>query len=205
MGGAALPRLACRSQQCQARCLLPSSSLALCTPSSLPTQSSRGREGGSGWPGRLPLPLPNPPGGVTPGRREGGTARLGLYLAVEAEPGTNTKKAEEAPRLLLPGPELASSSPSVPSSLSVEMQHEQMADINATMEGCVALGPQPPALPTTLALRELHTHRFMDLLDSGCLVACVLGRVRGLPAGWFENQIFFFLKHYILVEISSFQ
>lgn len=62
-------------------------------------------------------------------------AWLGLYLAVEAEPGTNTKKAEETPRLLLPGPELASSSPSVPSSLAVEMQHEQMANTNATMEG----------------------------------------------------------------------
>lgn len=35
VGGAALPRLACRSQQCQARCLLPSP-LALCTTPQLP-------------------------------------------------------------------------------------------------------------------------------------------------------------------------
>lgn len=64
VGGAALPRLACRSQQCQAPCLLPSSLLALCTPSSLPTQSSSGREGGrealagqGASPSLYPIPL----------------------------------------------------------------------------------------------------------------------------------------------------
>lgn len=127
VGGAALPRLACRSPQCQAWRLLPSSSVPPQLPPHPPSSAERegGREGRRkalpGWaasPSLCPVPL------EVDSRKEAGLA--GALSCSGDQQGTNTKKAEEVPWRLLLLP---------PSSLAVKMQHEQMANINATMEG----------------------------------------------------------------------
>lgn len=82
-----------------------------------------------------------------------------------------------------------SSAPSLlpPSSLAVKMQHEQMANINTTMEESGA-GPQHRRrmAPRLLWLRRTS----VGVSGSGYLVVCVLGRDKGLLAGWFGNQSF---------------
>lgn len=152
----------------------------------------RGREGGRealpGWP--PPPPSAQSPWRVTPGRRQ---ARLGLYLRGGGQQGTNTKKAEEVPLRLLLLP---------PSSLAVKMQHEQMANINTTMEESGA-GPQHPSpapyrTGSQAAVAQLS-------LSHGSVWLWMVGGMRAgegqRAPGWLVWEPEFCFKHRILVEI----
>lgn len=147
-------------------------------PSSLPTPPSPvEREGGPealpGWaasPSLCPVPLEGH------SRKEAGRAGA---LSPWWRPARHQHK-EGRGGSIAPSP----SAPVIPCG---KMQHEQMANISTTMEERGA-GPQRPPAPYRAGSQASRT--LMGLSGSGYLVVCVLGRDRGLLAGWFGNQSF---------------
>lgn len=110
---------------------------------------------------------------------------------VEAEQGTNTKEAEEISWRLLPA--LNQPLPLRPSFLAVKVQHEQMANITATMEGEWCLVPSALLVKpsTRLAPRELLcTHMLLGLLDSS--IWWLAGGTGGYWQAGLGTRFFFF-------------
>lgn len=147
VGGTALPRLACRSRQCQAWRRLPSPSV----PPQLPPHPAQPSGEGGRAGGRLcllgrppPPPSARSPWRVTPGRRQAG---LGLYLRGGGRRGTNTKKAEEVPLRLLRLP---------PSSLAVKCNLSRWPVLTRQWRREWRRSPAPAASPWLLLLSSAH-------------------------------------------------
>lgn len=150
-----------------------------CPPSSLPTPPSPvekegGRAGGSARPAASPSLCPVPLEGHS--RKEAGWAGA---LSPWWRPARHQHK-EGRGGSIAPSP----SAPVVPCG---EMQSEQMASINTTMEERVAQVPGTRRQPLASAA-QLGTSTGSS--GPGRVVVCVLGRDSGLLAGWFGDQSF---------------